>query len=112
MALFITALVALLAHSLSILVTPCGWLGWSIGLVVAGLTVCCRRRKAPGEAELDKLLPPATPQPFKVVWHGPLTGQHTATSWYQKSIKDGRGSKRSFNDVLVSSCAWTTRSPG
>ena len=59
-----TGALALTAHSLRTIFAPCAW---ACGLASACIGLCraccCCSRRAPGDAEVDRLLPPAQPQP-------------------------------------------------
>ncbi|CAK0843868.1 unnamed protein product [Prorocentrum cordatum] len=60
----------------------------------------CARRRAPGDAELDELLPLAPPQPTAAKWCGQAAGPGTTTEHFRPRVK-GRGSKRKFNDLPI-----------
>jgi len=97
----VTGTLALTAHSLQTIFAPCAWACWVIRACIGlGRACCCCKRRTPGEAEVERLLPPALPQPTTVVWTGPATGPSTTTSFFQKSIKQ-RGTGRKPNDLLV-----------
>jgi len=94
-----TGVLALVAHSLRTLLAPCGWVAWALRSVASCCP--CPRRRAPEAARLDRLLPPAPPPPRGVTWCGPTAGADAATGWYRRNVKDGRGTNRGFNDLII-----------
>ena len=69
--LFGVGVLALVAYSLKILFAPCSFLVTMVGFLARWWW--CQRRK-PGDAEADRLLPPAPPAITSINWIGPAAG--------------------------------------